>query len=855
MCCVFCGSHKCKYIELRICTFHLQYDQERCGTAVARPATTQHGSLCSEGMSPTLTPANPPATSKGLNQPLPAATSTKHSGVQPVHHITQGISSSSQDVFTLAPLVPSRAPVGTDDVPVDGNVNPAAVNSRARASFSASLPCSEDTASCVSAGERYSFHSELEPSVSELTPGQLEEAVSGLSQVPQLHPLCRLERDEPAVQCTTASMPPQPSILQRLQGLNSLPIGSLPQLSLTPHPEEAAWPSDTCQTDYLPQISLSTHPTLHTLQNAHTKYTVGEGIPPQCPLSLHSASLTPHHKETFTAYHQESSLSTAPYHVPVASNTFTFPQLAGTQLVPPSLVLTSGVHYLPPPPKDVWNTKRPTTTIQQLQDPQDHQEGAKDVHGIPLHSSTFPLLTIASKQQHQQQSLQLLQLHDEPVQNQFPDVHFLPVKQKSTSDLPLLSFPDTCPTEKLHQAPGITCTSMCKPPGRFSEPFQLLQMPLKPFVPAFPPPDVLGLQPVQLQNADPFYRYHQEGFKILKLPDDMLAHGPPIHDPTPSKYPHPAHPRHGAKSKRTKRTCTEASASSAGDTGRGRKEKRMRRKPMSSDSEVSTAETLSMTNEKVGVKPAGEAGFQVYLDLRNEDIKPAHPAQEQQIVTKAPQFSKPQKQFYTDGSTTDMMQQSAGSADQAAQQLTEVKEVAEEEMGGELARASQEVPQGKLRVAKSDVETSWQVKPAHPTQEQQMAQKAETVLQASLTTSPPRHYIDCKPSKESGDQVMQQLTQEAVVGEALGKAVQGSKEASLEKHDSATMLLGQPNSVPTREFLLVEDIDPDDTLIADGGDGESTPGAWDSTLREPMATSSMSGSSEGSSQQHGECGT
>ena len=53
------------------------------------------------------------------------------------------------------------------------------------------------------------------------------------------------------------------------------------------------------------------------------------------------------------------------------------------------------------------------------------------------------------------------------------------------------------------------------------ETFQLLQMPLKVIAPHF----LHLMQPIQLQNIDPFHCLHQEGFKMLDLPDDMPAHG------------------------------------------------------------------------------------------------------------------------------------------------------------------------------------------------------------------------------------------------------------------------------------------------------------------------------------------
>ena len=787
-----------------------------------------------------------------MSQPLHTTTSAKQSGVQPVHQNTQGVPSSSQDVFVFAPPVPS-APAGTDSVPLGGGGSPAAERGRARAIFNDVVSCAEDTASCVSAGERYSFQSELEQSLSELTPGQLDEAGSGQSQAPQLHPLHRWGRDAPNMQSGSASVPTQPPVLPCMQDLHVFPAGSLPQLSLTARPEEAAWPSGTLQPNCLPQISLTTHSKSHTLQHAHA---MGRGTFPQRPLPLHPASLIPYDTEAFTANHQVSSLNTAPGHAPAASNTFTFPQL-GEQL-PPSLALGTGAYHLPPPPKEAWTTKDPTTVVQQLQDPQEQLEGAKDIHGAPLHSSTFPLLTLAPKQQ-QQWSFQLLELNNESMHSQFPDIHFPPVKQPSASDLPLLAFPDVQPAEKLNQAPGVTCPSMLKPPGSFSEPFQLLQIPLQPFVPTFPSPDVLGLRPVQLQNNDPFHRRHHEGFKMLDVPLDMPAHGASVHEPLLSE--HLAHPRIGAKAKGSKETCTETSATSAGDTRRRRrKEKRAGRKPASSDSEGSMAKTQGVTGKKVVVKQTTAAGLQVSLDLGQEGMKPAHSTQEHQMATKAPKVRKEQNQFRPGHSTTDKKLQVTGSDDQGPKWLTKVDRVVEDEMRRQLARTNQEVSQGKPRVANSDVDACSQeervaldrgMKVSHPTQEQQKPRNNETVLQTDQTSAPLKHSIDGRPGKELGNQTMQHQTQGGVVGGALTRAGQGSEDVYLEGRDSTTLLLGQPSGVPAREFLFVEDIDPDDTMTADVGDGESTPRAGGFTPQEPMTTSSMSESSKGASQQHG----
>ena len=755
-----------------------------------------------------------------------------------------------QDAFTLAPLVPSRAPTDTDNKLFEGDANPAAVRTRARASsFSESVPRAEDTTSCVSVGERYSFQSELEPSLSELTPGQLDEAGSGQSQVPRHHPLHKSERDASSLQSVTANHTTRPPVLTHMRGLHVSQVGPLPQLSLTPHPEEAAWSSGTIQTNFLPQISLTTHPKPHTLQNAHG---LGEGKLSQHPLLLHSALFVPHDIEASPACHQVSSLNTAPGHVPVPPSTF--PQLGGTQQAPLGLVLGTRAQHLPPPPKEAWATKTPTSVPQQLQEPWEH-DGAKDEHGTPLHSATFPLLAPTPKQQ-QEQSLPQLQLRNEMMHSQFPDVHFPPLKQRSASDLPLLSLPDIHPTEKLHQAPDITYGSMPKPPKAVSEPFQLLQLPLRPFVPSFPPPDVL-----QLQNIDPFHRHHQKGFKMLDLPDERPAHGPPVHVPLSSEYLHAAHPRHGARSRIAKETCTEASVSSAGDTWRRRRKgRRARRKPVSSDSETSMAKAENVTSRKVTVKQTAEASLQVSFDLRHEDLNLVHLSHEQQMTAKAPEISKQQKLFYTGVSNTDMKHQFAGLEDHNTRQLTEVEGVVEEEMGVVLAQTSQEVTPGQPRVVQSNVETHSQVnlftttksiQPAHPGQEQQMLQQGKTLLQAGQTTASPRDYNDwSKPGKEPGEQDMEHMTQEAGGGGPL--VVQDSKEVPLIKHDSATLLLDQPNGVPAREFLLVEDIDPEDTMITDGGDGESTPRDDGSTPVEPLTTSSMSESSEGASNQHGE---
>lgn len=828
------------------CTSRLQSDQERHGAAAALPA--QNRDQCSKETIPTLTPAYPPAASEDLSLSLHApATSTKQSGVQPLHRNTLGLPSCSQDVFTLAPQVPSEAPTDTDYKLFEGDANPSAVRIRARASFSESVPCAEDTTSCVSVGERYSFQSELGPSLSELTPGQLDEAGSGQSQVPRHHPLHKCERDASNLRSGTASHTTRPPLLPHTQGLHVSQVGSLPQLSLTPHPEEAAWPS---RTSCLPQISLTAHPKSHTLQNAHG---IGEGKLSQHPLPLHSAVFAPHDIEASPACHTVFSLNTAPGQVPVPPSTF--PQLGGTQQAAPSLVLGTGAQHLPPPPREAWATKTHTSVPQQLQEPWEH-EGAKDMHG-----GTFPLLALAPKQQ-QEQSLPQLQLRNELMHSQFPDVYFPPVKQCSASDLPLLSLPDFHPTEKLHQAPDITCASMPKPPRAVSEAFQLIQLPLQPFVPSFPPPDVLGLQPIQLQNIDPFHRHHQEGFKMLDLPYDMPAHGPPIHVPLFSEYLHPAHPRHGARSRRTKETCTEASVSSAGDTARRRRKgRRVRRKPLSSDSEASVAKADDMTSRKVVVKQTAEASLQVSFDSRHDDMNLAHPSHEQQMTAKASEIRKQQKLLCTGVSNTDMKHQFAGLEDHNTRQLTEVEGVAEEEMGVVLAQTSQEATPGKPRVVQSNVDPHSQVnlvtttkgtQLARPPQEQQMMQQGKTVLQAGQTTaSPPRDYKDWrKPGKEPGEQDMEHMTQEA--GEGGPLVAQDSEEVPLIKHDSATPLLGQPNGVPAREFLLVEDIDPEDTVFTDGGDGESTPRDEGFTPVEPLTTSSMSESSKGTSQQQGE---
>ena len=837
------------------CTSHLQSDQERHGAAAACPLPAHNRDQCSTETIPTLTPAHLPGTSEDLSHSLHTATSTKQSGVLPLLQNTQGMPSCGQDVFTLAPLVPSRAPTDTDNKVFEGNANPATVRTRARASsFSESVPCAEDTTSCVSVGERYSFQSELQPSLSELTPGQLDEAGSGQSQVPRHHPLHKSERDASNLQSGTAYHTTRPPVLPHMQGLHVSQVGSLPQLSLIPQPEEAVLPSGIIQTNCLPQISLTTHRKSHTLQSAHE---VGEGKLPQHPLPLHSALFIPHDIEASPACHQVSSLNTAPGCVPVPPSTF--PQLGGTQQAPPSLVFGTGAQHLPPPPKEAWATKTPTSVPQQLQEPWEHK-GAKDEHGTPFHSATFPLLALAPKQQ-QEQSWPQLQLRNELMHSQFPDVYFPPLKQCSASDLPLLSLPDIHPTEKHHQASDITCASMPKPPRAVSEPFQLLQLPLQPFVPSFPPPNVLGLQPIQLQNIDPFHRHHQEGFKMLDLPDDMPAHGPPVHVPLSSEYLHPAHPRHGARSRRAKETCTEASVSSADDTERRRRKgRRARRKPVSSDSQASMAKAEDVTSRKVAVKQTAEASLQVSFDLRHEYMNSAHPSHEQQMTAKAPEISKQQKLFYTGVSNTDQKHQFAGLEDHNTWQLTEVEGVVEEEMGVVLPQTSREVTPGQPRVVQSNVETHSQVnlftttkgiQPARPTQEQQMMQQGKTVLQAGQMTASPRDYSDwSKPGKEPGEQDMEHMTQEAGGGGPL--VVHGSEEVPLIKHDSATLLLGQPNGVPAREFLLVEDIDPEDTMITDGGDGESTPRDGGFTPVEPLTTSSMSESSEGASNQHGE---
>ena len=293
---------------------------------------------------------------------------------------------------------------------------------------------------------------------------------------------------------------------------------------------------------------------------------------------------------------------------------------------------------------------------------------------------------------------------------------------------------------------------------------------------------------------------------------------------------------------------------------------------MSDDSDVSTTEAQSAPGKQVVAKPVAEASVQVSLDLRIEDMKLTHSTQDQQMPARTqevPQVSKQQKQIHSgkttaarkpsQGSPVDL-QQFTESVNKEARQLTELEGTIEDGKEGELAPAGQAVP--PPRVEKSDAETNFQLKlsasnrgtkPAHSTQEQEAAHAPDMLLQLNQTTAHPRH------NEELGVQHTQRMTQGAAGGGALDEVAQASEDTPLGKHDCATLLLGHPSGAPTRNFLLVEDIDPNDTLIADGGDRESTLKAGDPldaadfTLREPMANSSMSDGSVGASQQHGVC--